>query len=73
MRIASCEQKTPASEPASLAIAASRSQRSPRSNLRAALSISRLAPSTCVTMSASLSWIAWCSQIGLPKALRSCA
>ena len=51
---------------------ASRSERSPASFIRAARSVSSRAASTCVAMSASLNWIAWCSAIGLPNVLRSC-
>ena len=71
-RKASSTTSLPASEAYSLAIPASRSERSPASLSRAALSASRRAASTVVAMSASLNWIAWCSAICLPKVLRSC-
>ena len=35
--------------------------------------VSRRAASSLVAMSASLSWMAWCSAIGLPNVTRSCA
>ncbi len=60
-----------ASEQNSLAMPASMSQRSPRSYFAAACSISNRAASARVAMSPSLSWMAWCSQMGLPKVLRS--
>src|SRR6476469_5347553 len=71
MRKDSSTQKRPASEANSFAIPASRSERSPASFRRAARRVSSRAASTWVAMSASLNWIAWCSEIGLPKVLRS--
>ena len=35
--------------------------------------VSKRAARARVTISPSLSWMAWCSQIGLPKVWRSCA
>ena len=71
MRIASVAFSSAASVANSLAMPASKSQRSPRSSARAALSVSIRAAVTRVTMSASLSAIAWCSCSGLPKVRRS--
>ena len=72
MRKLSSTTSLPASDANSFAIPASRSERSPASFIRAALSVSSRAASTLVAMSASLNWIAWCWAIGLPNALRSC-
>jgi len=49
------------------------SERCPASFIRAAFSVSMRAASTCVAMSASLNWMAWCSAIGTPNVLRSWA
>ena len=73
MRKESSTTSLPVSEANSFAMPASRSERSPASFMRAALSVSSRAASTLVAMSASLNWIAWCSAIGLPNVLRSCA
>ena len=72
MRKESSTTSLPVSEANSLAMPASRSERSPASFMRAARSVSRRAASTFVAMSASLNWIAWCWAIGLPNVLRSC-
>ena len=57
----------------SLAIPASTSQRNPAILRSAALRVSSRAASSRVAMSASFSWMAWCSAMGLPKVLRSWA
>src|SRR3954467_13148031 len=64
-------QKWAASDANSLAMPASMSERWPASFIIAARRVSRRAASSCVAMSASLNWIAWCWAIGLPNVLRS--
>ena len=73
MRIASVALNSAVSVAKSLAMPASMSQRSPVSQARAADSVRRREASSRVAISASLIWIDWCSQIGLPKVLRTCA
>ena len=58
------------SEAKSFAIPAARSVRSPRSFMAAAWRVRRRAASILVAMSASFSWMAWCSQIGFPNVVR---
>ena len=70
MRMASIESSRAVSLAKSLAMPASTSQRSPAALRSAALRVSRRAASSLVAMSASLSWMAWCSAIGLPKVSR---
>ncbi len=52
---------------------ASTSARSPSCFSFAACSVRSRAACSFVAMSASFCWIAWCSAIGFPKVLRSCA
>src|ERR1051325_8787286 len=70
MRSASSTTSLAASEANSLAMPASRSERSPASFIRAAFRVSRRAASTFVAMSASLHWIAWCWAVGFAPAPR---
>src|SRR3954471_23786218 len=67
MRKHSSTQYLPVSEARSLAIPASRSERSPASFIRAALRVTRRAASSLVAMSASLNWIAWWAAIGFAE------